>query len=97
MLDDKPLMFIDSVEIINNRINPIKKEKIINNDVLKKLNDLLLKYQSKILKVCVIKTQTTEIEGILKNITDNKIILKTKDQEVEIEISDILECIELKI
>lgn len=85
MADSKPLLFIDSVQEINETEKNIKK----SNVSLNRIDDIkaMLYYKMNIL--IEVKTKNTLVEGVVKSVDENGLVIEQDGKQSVIRLDDI--------
>lgn len=109
MINPEPLMFIDSAKTLNqnknqvvydSRYKPIKKEepiKVINQEVLLKIDGIIELYQKVKPIVCDIVASNNNYQGIPYSKDEEYLYIKQNGEEVILKLEDIEEINILRI
>lgn len=107
MINPEPLMFIDSAKTLNqnknqvvydSRYKPVKEEvKVINPDILLKIDSVIELYQKVKPVVCEIKTIDNNYEGLPYSKDNEYLYVKQTGEVLRIKLEDIEEINILRI
>ena len=91
--ENEPLMFISTPTVIRKEsVNNRKTTKSIDEEILNKVNDAVLKYDCRVIKLSkIVLFDGNVIEGIIIKFTNNQVLIKLNEATLEVDIMKIKE------
>ncbi len=96
-MNNKPLLFIETPTFMTKSFNrqtqkQKSKEELIDEQLIQKFEKLALFYKKNKKVLCLFKTDTLSLEGILTEFANNEVVILDENKKItNLKVSDIVE------